>query len=65
MELVIQQNPVISWSLVQRKKLEAPKNVGEFIVRIPSSIIRFVDCFSFEVTFQLCWLLRRMIFSVF
>jgi hypothetical protein len=64
MELVIQQNPIISWRFEAHKKLEAPKNIGEFIVRIPPSIYRFIDDVNFEVTFQLFWLLRRIIFNL-
>jgi hypothetical protein len=61
MELVLQQNPVITWRFEARKKLEAPKNIGEFIVRTPGNIALFFDLFSFEVIFQIFWFLRRVI----
>jgi|GEM_PF-4038319 len=61
MELVLQQNPVITWRFEASKKLEAPKNIGEFILSIPGNIALFFDLFSFEVIFQIFWFLRRVI----
>ncbi len=63
MELVLQQNPVITWRFEASKKLKAPKNIGEFIVNIPCNIALFLDSFSFEVVFQASWFLRRALFQ--
>jgi hypothetical protein len=65
MELVLQQNPVITWRFEARKKLETPKNIGEFIISIPTHIALFFDFFCFEIIFQTSWFLRRVIFEQF
>jgi hypothetical protein len=63
MELVLQRNQAVTWSFEATKKFEAPKNIGEFIIRIPGNIERLTDFFSFEVTYRLSWFLRRVIFQ--
>lgn len=62
MELVLQQNKVVSWQFEASKKFAAPKNLGEFIMQIPSAVVRFSDHVIFEVKFQIFWFLRRLIF---
>jgi len=63
MELVLQQNQVVTWKFEAGKKLAAPKNIGEFIVGIPGNIERLIDSLSFEITYRLSWFLRRVIFQ--
>lgn len=62
MELVLQSNPMIKWQFIAAKKLEAPKNIGEFIVRIPAILSATIDQLRFEMIFQCSWFLRRLIF---
>ncbi len=63
MELVLQQNQVVTWRFEAGKKLATPKNIGEFIVSIPGNIERLIDALSFEVTYRASWFLRRVIFQ--
>jgi hypothetical protein len=63
MELVLQQNQVVTWRFEAGKKLTTPKNIGEFIVSIPGNIESLIDALSFEVTYRASWFLRRVIFQ--
>jgi hypothetical protein len=63
MELILQQNTATEWRFEAAKRFAAPKNLGEFIARIPILIAQFYDHLLFEFNFQLTWFLRRLIFN--
>lgn len=63
MELVLNSNPVVDWKFEAAKRLEAPRNLWEFIIRIPSLITKGYDQAEFEVSFRVAWFLRKIIFN--